>query len=278
MPKSITSEIVLMNRQLNRSGWRVLTVLSLLVAAACKGDKEPAVEDSALLRDLAMAEGPGPALEDTAMGTTKAPAPPPRPTKASNTPRPTSTVTTPVRTPTPSAPARPIAVGAGASIGLITGSQVCTTNRPGDKLIATLTTEVVGNDGFRFPAGSKAVVEVLGVTTSANGETASIDFRVRGINVNGVTYPVTGDVTSLGTLQKVSQSTSSNDKKKVIGGAIAGAVLGQVLGNDTKSTVIGAAAGAAAGTIAARSATKYAGCLPAQSALRLTLTEPIYAT
>jgi len=136
----------------------------------------------------------------------------------------------------------------------------------------------VGNDGFRFPAGAKAVVEYLGVTESGAGGAPVIEFRVRSISVDGVTYPVTGAVASLGTLEKTSQSKSGDDKKKVIGGAIAGAVLGQVLGKDTKSTVIGAAAGAAAGTVAARRATTYAGCLPARSALRLTLSEPVYAT
>jgi hypothetical protein len=176
----------------------------------------------------------------------------------------------------PITPARKISLGAGTSIGLTTGSPVCTTNRPGDKFIATLSSEVSGNDGFRFPAGSKAVVEVLNVTDSA--EPPTIEFRIRAISVDGVSYPVTGDVTTLGALQRTSQATSTNDKKKVIGGAIAGAVLGQVLGKDTKSTVIGAAAGAAAGTMAAKAGTKYAGCLPAQSALRLTLTEPVYAS
>jgi hypothetical protein len=253
--------------------------VTLILAAACTNDKAPAAEDSALLHDLAMAEGAGPALEDTAVGTASSPTPPATKAKAT-TPRTTPATQPVVERPaaTPAAPARKIAMGAGTTIGLTTGSRVCTTNRPGDKFIATLSSEVIGNDGFRFPAGSKAVVEVLTVNHTENGESASIDFRIRAISVDGVTYPVTGDVTTVSALEKTSQSTSSNDKKKVIGGAIAGAVLGQVLGKDTKSTVIGAAAGAAAGTVAARAGTKYAGCLPAQSALRLTLTEPIYAT
>ena len=255
---------------------RLLVAVAVISIPGCKSDKPPATEDSSLLSDLAMAAGPGPALQDTALGSNKAPAPAPRPTKVAAGPKSTTTSTRP--TSQPAAPARKVSLGAGATIGLTTGSRICTNNRPGDKFIATLSSEVVGNDGFRFPAGSKAVVEVLGVTEAENAESATIQLRVRAISVDGVTYPITGDVTSLGALEKVSQSTSSSDKKKVIGGAIAGAVLGQVLGKDTKSTVIGAAAGAAAGTVAARSATKYAGCLPAQSALRLTLTEPIYAT
>lgn len=268
-----------MNRLLPASHRLFVIGVTLIFAAGCKNDKTPAAEDSALLQDLAMAEGAGPALEDTALGAARAPSPPPVKAKAATpkrAPSPRPTVETPA--PTPSAPARKVAMGAGTSINLTTGSRVCTTNRPGDKFIATLSSEVVGNDGFRFPAGSRAVVEVLTVDHAESGTSASIRFRIRAINVAGVSYPVTGDVTTLSELEKTSQSTSSGDKKKVIGGAIAGAVLGQVLGNDTKSTVIGAAAGAAAGTMAAKRGTKYAGCLPPQSALRLTLTEPLYAT
>ena len=258
----------------------IMGALLIAFIGACKGDRPQTAEDSSLLQDLAMAEGPGPALEDTALRSVKAPSPQPRPTKAAPRPR-TTTAPTPVTTtptPAPAAPSRKAHVGAGAVLALTTGSRVCTTNRPGDKFIATLSSEVVGNDGFRFPAGSKAVVEVLGVTPSANGESATINFRVRAISVDGVTYPITGDVTTATPLERTAQEGSGSDKKKVIGGAIAGAVLGQVLGKDTKSTVIGAAAGAAAGTVAARAATTYAGCLPAQSALRVTLTEPVYAT
>ncbi len=268
-----------MNNPFSRYAFWSIAATLILMLGACKGDRQPTAEDSALLRDLAMAEGPGPALEDSALGSTRATTPPPRPVKSPArrpAPSPAPVVTSPAAA--PAAPARKVSMGAGTAIALATGTRVCTTNRPGDRLIATLTSEVVGNDGFRFPAGAKAVVEYLGVTESGAGGAPVIEFRIRSISVDGSTYPVTGAVASLGTLEKTSQSKSGDDKKKVIGGAIAGAVLGQVLGKDTRSTVIGAAAGAAVGTVAARRATKYAGCLPAQSALRLTLSEPIYAT
>jgi hypothetical protein len=52
-------------------------------------------------------------------------------------------------------------------------------------------------------------------------------------------------------------------------------VLGRILGRSTKATVIGAAAGAAAGTAAAKSSESSNACLPAGSALRLTLSRDI---
>lgn len=141
-----------------------------------------------------------------------------------------------------------------------------------------LPTEVTGSNGFRIPAGSKAVIEVVTITRHANADSATIDFRIRSINADGVTYAVAGEVRPVGSLERTARASQGGDKSKVIGGAIAGAVLGQVLGKDTKSTVIGAAAGAAAGTAAASAARKYEGCLPASSALRLTLTEPLYVS
>ncbi|MEO7455546.1 MAG: glycine zipper 2TM domain-containing protein, partial [Gemmatimonadaceae bacterium] len=105
-------------------------------------------------------------------------------------------------------------------------------------------------------------------------ENSRIEFRVRSVDVNGEPQPAAGDIASLGTMQGV-QTSSGNDKQKVIGGAVAGAVLGRILGRSTKATVIGAAAGAAAGTVAARRTTTTDACLPEGSPMRLTLSRDI---
>lgn len=266
----------------------VLMTMSCLVA--CRSDRVPPSEDSALLSDLAQAEraNSGPALEDTAFGSTRIPSARQPTSKGTTAPRrspaesPMVTPTLPSPTPTPArtaAPARQAALGAGTAIALTSGARMCTsTLKPGDKFIATLPNEVAGADGFRFPAGSKAVIEVVTITRHANADSATIDFRVRSINAGGVTYAVVGEVRPTGSLERTQRASEGGDKSKIIGGAIAGAVIGQVLGKDTKSTVIGAAAGAAAGTAAASASRKYEGCLPASSALRLTLTEPLYVT
>ena len=270
----------------------VLLAFSGIVALACRGDRTPPSEDSALLHDLAQAErsNAGPALEDTALGATRVPTPrrPATPTTTttktppaeSKVQPPLSPPPTPAPAPAPAAaPARQAALEAGTAIALTSGARMCTsTLKPGDKFIATLPNEVTGANGFRFPAGSRAVIEVVAITRHANADSATIDFRVRSINANGVSYAVVGEVRPAGSLERTQRASEGGDKSKVIGGAIAGAVIGQVLGKDTKSTVIGAAAGAAAGTAAAAASRKYEGCLPASSAMRLTLTEPLYVT
>jgi len=105
-------------------------------------------------------------------------------------------------------------------------------------------------------------------------EASRIEFRVRSVDVNGEAVPVSGDVATLASLERVQQS-SGNDRQKVVGGAVAGAVLGRIFGGSTKATVIGAAAGAAAGTVAAKRSQSSEACLPEGSAMRLTLSRDV---
>jgi hypothetical protein len=151
-------------------------------------------------------------------------------------------------------------------------------SRPGDKMVARLAESVTGTNGVVFPAGSFAVVEIATVSGPANGDTATLTFRVKSITVNDVTHFVTGDVIPLGTLERHAVAAKGSDTKKVAGGAVAGAILGAIVGKSAKGAVIGAAAGAAAGTVAARSSVRYESCLPAGATLRLTLTQPIVVT
>jgi outer membrane lipoprotein SlyB len=65
----------------------------------------------------------------------------------------------------------------------------------------------------------------------------------------------------------------SNDKRKVVGGAVIGAIAGQVLGKDTKGTVIGAATGAAAGAAAAAATANFEGCLNDGARMTVRLSE-----
>ena len=158
---------------------------------------------------------------------------------------------------------------------MATNAKVCTANLlPGDKLTATVTSGIVGSNGAAIPAGAIVVLEVASVDRVDPVESSQIEFRVRSIDVNGEAQPVSGDVASLGTLQAV-QTSSGNDRNKVIGGAVAGALLGRIFGKSTKATVIGAAAGAAAGTVAAKRSQGADACLPEGSPMRLTVTRDI---
>jgi len=166
-------------------------------------------------------------------------------------------------------------IGAGAGIVMTSGGRVCTeTNRPGDKIVATVDSPVAGSNGALIPAGSKVVLEIASVTP---GDQAQIQFRVRALYVNDSLYSLAGSVSPTTPLErvKVANPDANADKKKVIGGAIAGAILGQIIGHNTKGTVIGAATGAAAGAVAAKAGEKYEACLPAGASLHMTLAQPI---
>jgi len=271
----------------------------LLIAAACgdKSAKARAAADSDLARDLALA-GSQPAAQPTFQDTTVAPTPtpakhiekePPAPvrTRAAKQPKretpqpivrtpapqpaPTPVVVAPA--PAPAAAPAPASIGAGSGFALTSGSKVCTsTNLPGDKLVATVNEAVTGSNGAVIPAGSSVVLEVASVTPGDNGQNAQITFRVRSVVVNDKTYTVAAEVTPLSPLEKTKVAGNPNaDRNKVIGGAIVGGLIGQMIGHNTKGTVIGAAAGAATGAAVAKSGEKFEGCLPAGSAMRLTL-------
>jgi outer membrane lipoprotein SlyB len=98
-------------------------------------------------------------------------------------------------------------------------------------------------------------------------------FAVQSISWNGKSYPVDASIDHVD-VQKVRNSSTGNDAKKVIGGAVAGAIIGQIIGHNTKGTVIGAATGAAAGTAVAMGTADYEGCVPAGGNIRIKLNSP----
>jgi hypothetical protein len=197
------------------------------------------------------------------------PAQPPLDATPHQNPQPSMPAAMPAAAP---APARG-QIGAGTAIVMTSGGRVCTeSNRPGDKIVATVDAPVTGTNGAVIPAGSKVVLEVASVTP---GDQANIQFRVRSVYVNDSSYSVAGTVSPTTPLERVKMANpdANADKKKVIGGAIAGAILGQIIGHNTKGTVIGAATGAAAGAVAAKAGEKYENCLPAGASLHMTLAQ-----
>jgi hypothetical protein len=268
---------------------RILFTLLFALAGACARDDKMSSADSAeLARDLALANQPAadPTFQDTALVTdpvVQQSRSTPRAARrvAAGPPRLDSTplrVQRPVPAPEPeSAPAsRFKGFGSGTSFALQTKSQVCTTNLPGDKIVATLTEPVTGENGAYLPAGTTVVLEVASVTPASGDDAAQISLRVRSIDINEQPTPVEASVAVTSALERREVPRNSNsDRKKVVGGAIAGAVIGQIMGRDTKSTVIGAAVGGAAGAAAAAASRKYDACLPAGGSVRVTTTQQI---
>ncbi|HJU64603.1 MAG TPA: hypothetical protein VJ596_02950, partial [Gemmatimonadaceae bacterium] len=249
---------------------------------------------SALSRDLALANqdtAAQPQLQDVPANPPAAAAPAPKQTTPARTP---SRTTTPPRQPTtrPSTPTTTpsgntvasgakgsegatASIAAGTTINLTSGDRVCTnTHRAGDRFTATVTEAVVGPNGATIPAGARAVVQVSSVKRSENAnDPIQMGFVVQSVSWGGKTYPIDASITDV-QVDRVRASSTGNDAKKVVGGAVAGAIIGQILGKDTKSTVIGAATGAAAGTAVAMGTADYEGCVPQGGRIQVRLNSP----
>lgn len=281
-----------MSKYIRRVGAPFALTLALF-AAACRDGNDAAdstlAQDSALNRDLQLATGDSaaqPQLKDVPAAAPAPAATRPRTTRPA-APRPSTPApapTTPPRTPsgntvTPGEKSSAGAVGmiaSGTTLTLSSGSKVCTnTNKVGERFTATLNEAVTGSNGAVIPAGATAVIEVTKLKRSENAnDNIEMGFAVRSIAFGGNTYTVDADVTSAA-VDRVRGSSTSNDAKKVVGGAVIGAVIGQVIGKDTKGTVIGAATGAAAGTAAAVATANFDGCVNDGARITLKLNAPL---
>jgi hypothetical protein len=259
-----------------------------LVAGACSNKDDTAAADSALNRDIQLANrdtAAQPALTDVPAATATSPAASasaPRPTTTTrrapatttrSTPRTTTTASgnTVTRTAAGSA-GRVGTIPAGATLNLASGQKICTnTNRVGERFNATLTNAVVGSNGAVIPAGATATVEVTELKRSENAnDNVVMGFRVVSVNFGGRTYPVSA-TTSYAQVNKVRNQPKGKDVQKVVGGAAIGAIAGQILGKSTKATVIGAAVGGAAGAGAAAATANYEGCVNSGGRITATL-------
>ena len=285
-----------------------LVPLLLTALAACDRSPRVSVTDSLLARDLTLAAAAAPSqlplsLSDTAINptpraemveptraprarpvpptptrtrATRAPVPQPATAPEAATPNPITVTPVPIESAvaaSASTGAGRGAIGSGSALVGTTSAMLCSlANRPGDRIVAILSNDVISPDGATLRAGTPILVEMA--TPTAGSDFA---FRVKAVQVDGVLIPIEGTVRVDGatTERRVSKG---GDQGKVIGGAIAGAILGRVLGGGTKGTVIGAAGGAAAGTIAAARNTVTEKCLPFGSTLTVTLSAPLVLT
>lgn len=258
-----------------------------LFAGACSKKDDTAAADSALNKDIQLANGDTsarPALTDVPAGTATNPAPSTTTTKTTTTTtrKPTTTTRTPTTSVTSSgntvtrnnsgSAAKIGTIPAGAVLNLASGSKVCTnTNKVGDRFNASVTNAIVGSNGAVIPAGATATVEVTELKRSENvNDNVVMGFRVVSVNFGGHTYPISA-TTSYADVSKVRNEPKGKDVQKVVGGAAIGAIAGQILGRSTKATVIGGAVGAAAGAGAAAATANYEGCVNSGSRITATL-------
>jgi hypothetical protein len=271
---------------------RWLAVLGLAALSACAKDArngDVLAQDSSLTRDLSLAAGDTsvqPQLQD--VPAEQPPPPPaevaPAPRPKSTAPRPKAAVPTPKSAPAPAPAPEPTttptgntvektagpaekasgSIGAGSMLNLDAVDKVCTnTNNVGDRFTAIVKESVTGTNGVAIPAGATVTMELTQLKRSENtNDQIVLGFRVISVAFDGRTYPLDADVQSA-TIDRVRASSTGNDAKKVVGGAVAGAIIGKVLGKGKKGTLIGAAAGAAAGGAAAAATANYEGCVNA---------------
>ena len=271
-----------------------LVLSFVLLAASCAKKDDTAAADSALNKDIQLANrdtAAQPALTDVPAGTATTPststaAPRTTTTRTTTTTRsPTTTRRTPTTSVTSSGntvtrtsggtAARVGTIAAGSTLNLASGSKVCTnTNKVGDRFNASVTEAISGSNGAVIPAGATATVEVTELKRSENAnDNVVMGFRVVSVNFGGHTYPVSA-TTSYAQVSKVKNQPKGKDVQKVVGGAAIGAIAGQILGRSTKATVIGGAVGAAAGAGAAAATANYEGCVNSGGRITATLNSP----
>ena len=256
-----------------------------LFAGACAKKDDTAAADSALNKDIQLANGDTsaqPALTDVPAGTAKTPGTTTTTKTTTTTRKPTTTTHTPTTSVTSSgntvtrnnsgSAAKMGTIPAGATLSLASGSKICTnTNHVGDRFNASVTNAVVGSNGAVIPAGATATVEVTELKRSENvNDNVVMGFRVVSVNFGGHTYPVSA-TTQTADVTKVKNQPKGKDVQKVVGGAAIGAIAGQILGHSTKATIIGGAVGAAAGAGAAAATANYEGCVNSGSRITATL-------
>ena len=275
----------------------VLSAAAFVALAACGGQKDDMgalASDSALGRDLAMAqqdsvqpelqdvpETPAPAPEpapEPAPAPAPAPKPAPKPvTRPKAAPAPPSKPAAPTPTPAPAA-AVPVSgtVEAGTRLAFANGAKICSnTVAVGDKFTAELSSAVSATNGISIPAGATGTFEVTEAKTAQNSkDNTTLAVRLVSVQFGGRTYPVQSTIEVVSS-ERVRGGSKGTDARKVAGGAIIGAIAGQLIGGNTKGTVIGAAAGAAAGSAAAAATANYETCINGGATIAVTLDAPV---
>ncbi|MEK7379761.1 MAG: glycine zipper domain-containing protein [Gemmatimonadota bacterium] len=209
---------------------------------------------------------------------------PPEAPAAQRPARPAAAKPAPVSNPTPAEePARepepptlpaPLALSTGTDLAVTTRVEITSrTNKAGETLIATVAADVDDAEGRTVvPAGAVVTFRILEIKPAENkGGQGTLVLQPVSVRIDGESYPVKAEVTSLQSELK-GRGVTAGDAAKVGAGAAAGALIGRILGKKASGTVVGGVVGGAVGTAVAIQTADQDIVVPAGSRIGLRLT------
>jgi len=155
---------------------------------------------------------------------------------------------------TAQAAASTLTLASGTTIDATTDRTISSrTDKAGETFTASVSSDVKDARGrVAIPAGSTVTMTITELQSADDKSKADgrITIDVTSVTVNGSTYPVSADITSMAHTLK-GQGVGGSEVAKTAAGAVIGGVAGRIIGGDSKGTVIGAVVGAAAGAAVA---------------------------
>lgn len=188
--------------------------------------------------------------------------------------------------------AKPLAGGAAAAAAgrtLASGTEVQATtertissrhDKAGETFTATVTTAVTdGRDRVVIPAGSILTLTITELQPANDKSKADgrITVAVTSLSVDGTSYPVSGEITSMVHTLK-GRGVGATEVEKTAAGAAIGGIAGRIIGGDSKGTIIGAVVGGAAGAAVAVETANRDVVVTAGTPIVVTLTSPLHVT
>jgi hypothetical protein len=150
------------------------------------------------------------------------------------------------------------------------------TNKAGESVTIIVTSDVEDGVGrVVIPSGATVdlLITELAPATSRSDSYGKLALDVTSATINGRSYALQGNVTSL-THLLVGRGIGTAEVVKVGIGTAVGAAAGQVIGRDTRSTVIGGAVGAVGGAVVAAQTASRDVVVNIGSPVQITLSGP----
>ena len=246
-----------------------LSLIAVLLLAACAGESPDRMAADSLTRDLQLAP-----VDTSAVLDDRAPAPPATPVAARPKPKPAPRpAAAPKPAPAPAPPA-PLALGSGTVIPTAVDQEINSrVNKAGEVVTTTVSSDVIDARGrVVIPAGSKVTMTITEIRESENkgDNTGKLTLTPTEVAIGGRTYAVAASAEALDR-QLQDRKTNAGDVAKVGAGAAAGAIVGRVIGGSTKGAVIGGVLGGAVGAQRAVETQDRDVVVPAGSRVQLTL-------